>query len=84
MIANMFKRDANFHMIRAIIWCLLLAVMITCVVINIINGATWALVIGLFASSLDGFNAFMSFKLWWECRKAWKMLEHDQKTAQTR
>lgn len=83
MVANIFKRDANLHMLRAIIWCLLLALMITCVVVNAINGATWALVIALFACSLDGFNAFMAFKLWWECRKTWKMLERDQKNTQT-
>ena len=83
MIANMFKRDANFHMMRAIIWCLLLALMITYVVINAINGATWALIVALFTCSLDGFNAFMAFKLWWECRKTWKMLECNQKAVQT-
>lgn len=82
MVANMFRRDANFHMMKAIIWCLLLALMITCVVINIINGATWAIALCLFACSLDGFNAFMAFKMWWECRQTWKMLEREQKNIE--
>ena len=82
MVVNMFRKNANLHMMKAIIWCLLLALMITCVVINIINGATWAIAIGLFACSLDGFNAFMAFKMWWDCRQAWKMLEREQKNIE--
>lgn len=82
MVANMFRRDANFHMMKAIIWCLLVALMITCVVINIINGATWAIALCLFACSLDGFNAFMAFKMWWDCRQTWKMLEREQENIE--
>lgn len=83
MVVNMFRRDANLHMMKAIIWCLLVALMITCVVINIINGATWAIALCLFACSLDGFNAFMAFKMWWECRQTWKMIEREQKNIET-
>lgn len=82
MVVNMFRRDANLHMMKAIIWCLLVALMITCVVINIINGATWAIALCLFACSLDGFNAFMAFKMWWECRQTWKMIEREQKNIE--
>lgn len=82
MVVNMFRRDANLHMMKAIIWCLLVALMITCVVINIINGATWAIALCLFACSLDGFNAFMAFKMWWDCRQTWKMLEREQENIE--
>lgn len=83
MVVNLFKRDAKHHLIRGIVWCLWLALMITCVIINVINGAAWAIVLCLFACSIDGFNAFMAFKTWWECRQTWKVLERGQKNIET-
>ena len=80
---DIFKRDARKHFIHGIVWILMLALMITCVVVDI-NAGSWGLAIfAMFACSCDGFNAFMGFRNWWHCHQTYKMLKEDKERSDT-
>lgn len=80
---EVFKKDARKHFIHGIVWILAMALMITCVVIDI-NAGHWGLAIfAMFACSCDGFNAFMDFRNWWHCYQTYKMLKEDKERSKT-
>lgn len=80
---NIFKRDARKHFIHGVVWILMLALMINCVIIDI-NAGHWGLAIfALFACSCDGFTALMAFYDWWHYHQAYKMLKKDKERSDT-
>lgn len=80
---NTFKKDARKHFIQGIVWILLMALMITCVVVDINAGSWGAAIFAMFACSFDGFNAFMDFRNWWHCYQTYKMLKEDKNRLST-
>ena len=80
---EIFKKDARKSFIYGIVWILLMALMITCVIIDI-NADNWGIaVFAMFACSCDGFSAFISFRDWWQFRQMYKMFKEDQKRSDT-
>lgn len=80
---ELFKRDARKHFIHGVVWLLMLALMIHCVIIDI-NAGHWGLAIfTLFACSCDGFTALMTFYNWWHCYQTYKMLKGDKERSDT-
>ena len=80
---EIFNKDARKSFIHGIVWILLMALMITCVIIDI-NAGNWGIaVFAMFACSCDGFSAFISFREWWRFRQMYKMFKEDQKRSDT-
>lgn len=75
---DLTRMHARCDLLCSILWILMACVMIACLVIGIMGGNPILICVAMFATSIDGINAYRYFRQWLTWHRLMKSIERGE------